>query len=107
MFEGIDRNEALEYILGKMKSEPGMKGVPHDEMERLTEAAMTADAEFMEQSGVNEGGVYDEDEAYEFICDKLGEGCDDEHRALASLITDAYLEYWDEYLDKKGLIDWE
>ncbi len=107
MFEDLNRDEVFAYIHGKMKSEAAYKGVPDEDLQNILRAAMDADAEFMKSNKIDEGALYDEDEAYEYIYEKLGKGKDQEQKALVSLITDGYLEYWDQYLDQQGLIDWE
>lgn len=103
----INKQEALEFVIGKMKEDATFKGVEVNDIETLAKKVMDADFAYMESANVEEGGVYDEDDAFDFIMEKLGKGLDDENKALVSLITDGYFEYFDVYLEENDLIDWE
>lgn len=105
--EGINTKEALEYVIAAMKKGEEFKGVEEEDIERYVKEAMAADFNYMEKADVEEGGVYDEDDSYDYIMDKLSAGKDDETIMLVSLIVDGYLEYFDMYLEEKDLIDWE
>lgn len=107
MNDTIDKKAALEYVISAMKKGAEFKGVEDEDISRIATQAMEADFAYMEQAKVSDGGVYDEDDAYDFIMERLTKGKDDEVSALISLIVDGYLEYFDEYLEKNDLIDWE
>lgn len=103
----IDKKAALEYVISAMKKGEEFKGVEDEDITRITTQAMDADFAYMEQANIEDGGVYDEDDAYDFIMEQLKKGKDDETVALISLIVDGYLEYFDQYLEENDLIDWE
>lgn len=107
MNDAIDKKAALEYVIAAMKKGEEFKGVEDNDISCISAQAMDADFAYMDQANVEDGGVYDEDDAYDFIMEKLTKGKDDETCALISLIVDGYLEYFDEYLEKNDLIDWE
>lgn len=106
MLEQLNKEEALAYVLDKMNKEKAYEGVEQKELTALTKKIMEADFAYMVQAKVEEGGVYDEDEAYDYIVNTLSAGLDEENRALISLITDGYLEYFDAYLDEHQMIEW-
>lgn len=107
MNDAIDRKAALDYVINSMKKGEEFKGVEQEDIEKYASSAMDADFAYMEQAKVDDGGIYDEDDAYDFIMEALSKGKDEETIALISLIVDGYLEYFDEYLEKNDLIDWE
>lgn len=107
MNETIDKKAALEYVISIMKKCEEYKGIEEADISRITAQAIEADFAYMDKANVNDGGVYDEDDAYDYIMEILTKGKDDETSALISLIVDGYLEYFDEYLEKNDLIDWE
>lgn len=105
--DGINKQEAYEYVIQKMVGSEEFKGVEDEDIKRIAKEAMTADFEYMEKADIEEGGIYDEDDSFDYIMEKLTKGKDEETSMLISLIIDGYLEYFDEYLEKKDLIDWE
>ena len=60
----------------------------------------------MEKSGVFDGGVYDDDEAFERVQAALMESFP-EHKMYAMRFAEDYLDYSEEYLEESGLIDWD
>ena len=107
MNDTIDRKAALEYVISAMKKGEEFKGIEQEDISKYTAQAMEADFSYMDEAKVDDGGVYDEDDAYDYIMNILSKGKDDETIAMISLIVDGYLEYFDEYLEDNDLIDWE
>ena len=113
MMRGYDKQEAQTFILQKIhvKDHPELA----DRLPELISQAIDADMEYMHQQHViDEDGnagteYYEDDEAFEFIVEKLAE---DNHLdpvkavKLASLVDD-YMDYQQEYLESKGLVDWD
>ena len=107
MNDVIDKKAALEYVISSIKKDEAFKGIEEQDIKVVTEQAMDADFSYMDNADIDNGGVYDEDDAYDFIMARLTKGKDEETIAMISLIVDSYLEYFDEYLEKNDLIDWE
>ena len=100
MFTEEYKNRALDFIRKNLKSEKAFEGVEPRDIDNLTAKIMEKDMEFMEENKVHEGEIYDEDLAYDYIYDKLSQNTDVETKALISLVTDGYLQYFGEFLDK-------
>lgn len=113
MMNGYDKAEALTYILSRVRVRD------HEELKdmipQLISQAIDADMKFMHENGVidTEGNAgdsyYDDDDAFEFMVDELTaqNGLNPEMSIrLASLIDD-YMDYQQEYLESKGLVDWD
>lgn len=107
MLDNFDQEEALSFVLTRMKKEAAFAGVPLEDLETIAKQVMQTDMKYMQVAQAQNEGVYDEDEAFDFIQSALTPGLDEETQALISLITDGYLEYFDEYLEENDLIDWD
>lgn len=112
MMKGYDKEEALEFIAGRIHRQDHPELAPL--LPDLIGQIIDADMQYMHENHVideegNAGGeYYEDDDAFEYMVEKLAE----ENRLdpvqavkLASLIDD-YMDYQQEYLESKGLIDW-
>ena len=110
---GYDKQEALEFILARIhtKDHPELA----DCLPGLISQAIDADMAYMHEHHVideigNAGTeYYEDDEAFEYMVEKLAEQNKlDPVKAvkLASLVDD-YMDYQQEYLESKGLVDWD
>lgn len=113
MMKGYDKQEALAHILKQIhaKDHPELA----DRIPELISQAIDADMAYMhEHHVIDEDGnagaeYYEDDEAFEYMVEKLAAENDlDPVKAvkLASLIDD-YMDYQQEYLESKGLVDWD
>ena len=113
MMNGYDKQEALEFILARIhtKDHPELA----DCLPGLIGQAIDADMAYMhEHHVIDENGnagteYYEDDEAFEYMVEKLAEQNKlDPVKAvkLASLVDD-YMDYQQEYLESKGLVDWD
>ena len=84
-------------------------------LDRLIRQAIDADMAFMHASGVLNGeglmgeAYYDDDEAFEFILDRLAKDNhlkDSAQSPLASFI-DQYMDLQEAFLSDNGMMDWE
>ena len=112
MMKGYDREEAIQFIGKRIRHQdhPELNEMLPD----LIGEIIDADMAFMHENGVldeegNSGGAYyEDDEAFEYMVEKLAADLKlDPVRAvkLASLIDD-YMDYQQEYLESKGLMQW-
>ena len=113
MMKGDDKQEAMDFIVSRIRAKD------HPELAELIPELISqtidADMAYMHEHHVldEEGNAgtayYEDDEAFEYMVETLAA---DNHldpvRAvkLASLVDD-YMDYQQEYLESKGLVDWE
>ncbi|MBQ6400504.1 MAG: hypothetical protein IJI21_10375 [Clostridia bacterium] len=113
MMKGYDKQEAMDFIVSRIRAKD------HPELAELIPELISqtidADMAYMHEHHVldEEGNAgtayYEDDEAFEYMVETLAA---DNHldpvRAvkLASLVDD-YMDYQQEYLESKGLVDWE
>ena len=76
------------------------------ELAKMVESVMALDAAYMHSSGADEGEVYDDDDAYDFMYEKMCEQYT-EHKMYMMRFVEDYMEYNEQYLDGVGAIEWE
>ena len=113
MMRGYDKQEALAYILERIrpKDHPELA----DQLPELISQTIDADMAYMHENHViDEDGnagdeYYEDDDAFEYMVEKLAaDNKLDPVKAvkLASLVDD-YMDYQQEYLESKGLVGWD
>lgn len=75
-------------------------------LEQLLDAVIKLDEAYMEEAGVNDGEVYDDDAAYDYFMEKLPALFPEQKMYLMRFVED-YMEYSEAYLESIGAIDWE
>ena len=113
MMKGYDKQEALKFILQRIhaKDHPELAEC----LPQLISQAIDADIAYMHEHHVidEEGNAgteyYEDDEAFEFMVEKLA--ADNKLEPvkavkLASLVDD-YMDYQQAYLESRGLMDWD
>jgi hypothetical protein len=99
--------EAKAYILNCFREQGDFAAITDEKtLDEMVNAVMAHDAAFMKSSGADEGAVYDDDEAYDYMHEKMSEQFADLKMYMLRLVED-YMDYNERYLDSLGLIDWE
>ena len=75
-------------------------------LEGMLLGVMEFDEEYMENSGVNAGAVYDDDAAYLFMHTKMCARYPDYTPYMMRFVED-YMDENETYLESEGLIEWE
>lgn len=104
--EEYSRTDARAYIAGKFADQGDFNILPKDIFEKMLDKVMDLDEAFMDQSGVNDSQVYDDDQAFEYMMKGLQEAFP-EQKMYAMRFVEDYMEYDEAYLESAGLIDWE
>ena len=106
MEELFDAKAAKEYIAEKFREQGDFSIIEPKLFDQMLDRVMALDGEYMESSGVEDGGVYDDDAAYDYMHEKLMAEFS-EHKMYMMRLVDDYMEYNEAYLDSIGAIDWE
>ena len=92
--EEFNMDEARRFIAEKFGAQGDFNILPKDVFEKMLDKVMALDEAFMAESGVNDGAVYDDDQAFEYMMKGLQamfasafEELDDMKEAKASLKT--------------------
>ena len=64
------------------------------------------DEEFMETSGVNDGEVYDDDKAFDYLFEGMQKSFEEQKMYCMRFVED-YLDYSEQYLESIGAIEWD
>ena len=102
----VDINEMNAYIVNKFKAEGDFSFLKEDELKKMVSALLELDGEYMDRSGADEGEVYDDDEAYEYIFEGM-KARFPEQKMYAMRLSEDYLDFAEEYLGSVGAIEWE
>lgn len=64
------------------------------------------DEEFMETSGVNDGAVYDDDKAFDYLFEGMQKSFEEQKMYCMRFVED-YMDYSEQYLESIGAIEWD
>ena len=104
--EEFNKDEARRFIAEKFAAQGDFNILPKDVFEKMLDKVMALDEAFMAESGVNDGAVYDDDQAFEYMMKGL-QAAFPEQKMYAMRFVEDYMEYDEAYLESAGLIDWE
>lgn len=103
-------DEALSFMLEKLQED-----TPSADMEKaktVFNLALTYDLDYMVEAGIIKEGeftdeYYDEDDAFDFIIDRIGNALEGFDGDLLSELVESYFDYHDAYMEQIGLLSWE
>ena len=104
--EEYSQADARAYIADKFTKQGDFSILPKDVFERMLDKVMELDEAYMAEAGVTDGGIYDDDAAFEYMMEKL-QAAFPEQKMYAMRFVEDYMEYDEAYLESAGLIDWE
>ena len=113
MMQGYDLEKAVAFMTPRFDVKEFNPLAP--QLDSLLRQAIAADMDFMQKSGVlGADGLmgeafYDDDEAFEFILDRLARDNhlkDGAQGPLASFI-DQYMDLQEAFLSDNGMMDWD
>ena len=79
---------------------------PPETLESLVGELMSLDEAYMQESGVNDGAIYDDDDAYDYMHERLC-AAHPEHKMYMMRLVEDYMDYNERYLESIGAIEWE
>ena len=104
--EEYSRADARAFIEKKFDQQGDFGILSREVFEKMLDKVMDLDEAFMAQTGVNDGAVYDDDQAFEYMMKEL-QTAFPEQKMYAMRFVEDYMEYDEAYLESVGLIDWE
>ena len=75
-------------------------------LEALVGEAMALDEKYMQSSGADDGAIYDDDDAYDYLYERMC-AAHPEHRMYMMRFVEDYMEFNERYLESIGAIEWE
>lgn len=104
--EEYDEKKAAEWILEKFRAQGDFLILDAPALESMVNAALALDEAYIKSADADGEGVYDDDEAFDFLFKGLGEAFPEQKMYLMRFCED-YMDYNEAYLEAAGLIDWE
>lgn len=103
----FDVASALSFILGKYLEKGDFPQVMDEEtLSKMIGAALTYDEAFMSETGVDQGEVYDDDKAFDYLNSHLVSQFPDQKMYILRFVED-YMDYNELYLESIGAIEWD
>lgn len=102
----MDTSGARTYIAEKLVKAGDYAFLPEGVLGAMLDRLLALDAAFMEDTGVNDGAAYDDDEALDYIFSGMAAAFP-EHKMYMKRLAEDYLDLNEEYLESIGAIEWE
>ena len=95
-----------EYSVENAKKFIKERFVQQGDFDRMLDRVVELDEEFMEKSGVNDGEVYDDDKAFDYLFEGLQKDFEEQKMYCMRFVED-YMDYSEAYLESIGAIEWD
>ena len=103
----FDAGRAHSFILGKFQEKGEFPQVMDKEiLSSMVGAALTYDEAFMSETGVDQGEIYDDDKAFDYLESHLAAQFPDQKMYVLRFVED-YMDYNELYLESIGALEWE
>ncbi|HOV68753.1 MAG TPA: hypothetical protein PLZ84_00335 [Clostridia bacterium] len=107
---GFDEQNAVCFITERIYSSQSQD---KEKIRKIIEKILAYDLEFMRNTGVIADDkfvpdvFYDDDEAFSYVADKVFKEFEDEDEQTLMDLLEGYFEYFEEYMDKNSMLEWE
>ena len=100
----INLSEMKEYIMNKFKAEGDFDFLKEGELDKMVSTLIDEDTAYREELG--EDGIYDDDDAYDRMFEKL-KATYPEYKMYCMRMAEDFLDFMEEYLVSIDAIEWE
>ncbi len=97
---------AKKYIKQRFMEQGDFLILKEEVFDAMLDRIMELDEAFMESTGVNDGEVYDDDKAFDFMFEEMQKSFE-EQKMYCMRFVDDYMDYSEGYLESIGAIEWE
>ena len=97
---------AKKFIKQRFVEQGDFLILKEDVFDRMLDRAVELDEAFMEESGVNDGAVYDDDKAFDYLFSEMQKSFGEQKMYCMRFVED-YLDYSEQYLESIGAIEWD
>ncbi len=98
--------EAKKYIKQKFMEQGDFLILKEETFDAMLDRIVALDEEFMESTGVNDGEVYDDDKAFDFLFEGMQKSFEEQKMYCMRFVED-YMDYSEGYLESIGAIEWD
>lgn len=104
--EELDMKAGREFLLKKFKEKGDFDFFTEKEIESMLDILIAEDKKYTDEiEAQDDEAFYDEDAAYERMLNVLKSKVPDKEM-YCMRFTDDYMDYWEEYLESIGAIEW-
>ena len=97
---------AKKYIKQRFMEQGDFLILKEDVFDSMLDRVVALDEEFMETSGVNDGEVYDDEKAFDFLFAEMQKSFEEQKMYCMRFVED-YMDYSEAYLESIGAIEWD
>ncbi len=106
MEEEYSLENAKKFIKQRFMEQGDFLILKEEVFDAMLDRIIALDEEFMETNGVNDGEVYDDEKAFDFLFEGMQKAFDEQKMYCMRCVED-YMDYSEAYLDSIGAIEWD
>jgi hypothetical protein len=97
---------AKKFIKQKFMEQGDFLILKEEVFDAMLDRIVELDEAFMEETGVNDGEVYDDDKAFEYLFTEMQKSFEEQKMYCMRFVED-YMDYSEAYLESIGAIEWD
>lgn len=97
---------AKKYIKQRFMEQGDFLILKEDVFDSMLDRIVALDETFMETSGVNDGEIYDDEKAFDFLFEEMQKSFEEQKMYCMRFVED-YMDYSEAYLESIGAIEWD
>lgn len=97
---------AKKYIKQRFIEQGDFLILKEEVFDSMLDRIVALDDAFMEETGVNDGEVYDDEKAFEYLFAEMQKSFEEQKMYCMRFVED-YMDYSEAYLDSIGAIEWD
>ena len=97
---------AKKFIKQRFMEQGDFLILKEEVFDRMLDRIVELDESFMETTGVNDGEVYDDEKAFEYMFAEMQKSFEEQKMYCMRFVED-YMDYSEAYLDSIGAIEWD
>ena len=97
---------AKKYIKQRFMEQGDFLILKEDVFDSMLDRIVALDETFMETSGVNDGEIYDDEKAFDFLFEEMQKSFEEQKKYCMRFVED-YKDYSEAYLESIGAIEWD
>lgn len=106
MEEEYSVENAKKYIKERFVAQGDFLILKEDVFDQMLDRIVELDEAFMEETGVNDGEVYDDDKAFDYLFEGMQKAFEEQKMYCMRFVED-YMDYSEGYLESIGAIEWD
>ena len=97
---------AKKFIKQRFMEQGDFLILKEDVFDQMLDRIVALDEAFMESSGVNDGEIYDDEKAFDYLFAEMQKSFEEQKMYCMRFVED-YMDYSEAYLESIGAIEWD